>query len=73
MKNEIEVLALAMMIFVSLIFSCLPLVSAAYTVENPYMPPEIKGDFNCDGHVDGWDLFCLLTLTSRENITRSSI
>jgi hypothetical protein len=55
-RKEVAALVLALMIFLSMLYS-LPLVSAAYTVENPYMPPEIKGDFNCDGYVDSSDFF----------------
>jgi hypothetical protein len=55
MRNEIVALALAVMIFVSTVFSCLPLVSAAYTVEEHYMPPDS----------DDLDAICAMkTLTS---------
>jgi len=38
MRREIVSIAFVLMLFVSMVFSSLPLVSAAYTVENPYMP-----------------------------------
>ena len=57
MKREIASIVFMLMLFVSMLFSSLPLVSAVITVENPYMPPEIKGDFNCDGRVDYTDAF----------------
>lgn len=57
MKREIASIVFMLMLFVSMLFSSLPLVSAVITVENPYMPPEIKGDFNCDGKVDYTDVF----------------
>lgn len=39
MKREIVSIAIMLMLFVSMFLS-LPLVSAAYTVENPFMPPD---------------------------------
>ena len=51
MKREIVSIAFVLMLFVSMLFSSLPLVSAAYTVEYPYMPPDLMGDVNYDGFV----------------------
>jgi len=59
MKREIVSIAFVLMLFVSMLFSSLPLVSAAYTVEYPYMPPDLVGDCNTDGHVNSKDAVIL--------------
>jgi hypothetical protein len=56
MKKEFAFVALVAMIFVSMMFSSLPLVSAAYTIEYHRMTPDLTGDVNCDGKVDIKDL-----------------
>lgn len=56
MSNEVVTLALTTMILLSMLLSSLPLVSAAYTVEYPYMPPDLEGDVNNDGEVDIFDI-----------------
>jgi hypothetical protein len=56
MRKNIMALMLTMLLLFSLYFSSLPLASADYTVENPYMPPDLQGDFNCNGKVDYKDM-----------------
>lgn len=60
MKKGIAAMVLATMIFLSTILIRLPLVSAAYTVEYPYMPPDLFCDVNNDGVVDLDDLQLLM-------------
>jgi hypothetical protein len=56
MSNKVVTLALVTIIFLSMQLSSLPLVSAAYTVEYPYMPPDLDGDANNDGIVNIIDM-----------------
>ncbi len=54
MKREVMSMAFVLLLFL-MMFSSLPLVSAAYTVDWPYMPPDLEGDANVNGHVDLFD------------------
>jgi hypothetical protein len=54
LKNKIEASFLAV-ILILMFFSSLSWVSATYTVQYPYMPPDLKGDANNDGFVDVFD------------------
>jgi hypothetical protein len=59
MKKEVAAMVLVIMIFLSTFLIRLPLVSAAYTVEYPYMPPDLVGDVNNDGVVELMDYLLL--------------
>ncbi len=55
-KNELLASFLAAVILVSMLFASLPLVRADYTVDHASFPPDLPGDVNCDGKVDGKDI-----------------
>lgn len=54
--NKISAVVLAAIIFSSMYISSLPLVSAAYTADYPYMPPDLEGDAIVNGHVNIFDV-----------------
>jgi hypothetical protein len=55
-KNDILAIVLAAVILVSTLFASLPLVRADYTVDHASFPPDLPGDVNYDGKVDGIDI-----------------
>lgn len=55
-KNEVLAMVLAATILVSMFLISLPLVRADYYVDHASFPPDLPGDVNCDGKVDGRDI-----------------